>query len=411
LITLGSLFTGIGGLDLGLERSGFQVKWQVEIDPFAVKVLEKHWPDVRRYGDVKEIKWEDVEKVDAVCGGFPCPPVSCAGKRKGNEDSRWLWPEFERCLRILRPKWVIIENVRGLLSSNAGREFTEVLRGLSGLGYDAEWFLVSAGDVGAPHRRERVFILGNSRCGGLSRLDRWRAGQEPQNGRSQLAHPLRPGGPEIPGGAPTDEKEDEGGTPEHDHILECSGQGMAHAEFNRRTPPGQDDQLRGAGPSSGSGEQLAHPESESQREPGNEAIRPRNADIGGEGDELGDPDFPGPQGRVYSGGGRNDQIPPWPPGPEEHDKWAEVLRTHPELAPAVVKSDVRGYRGKTDSKLQAGIDSGSKETRGQSAPQPKFRRVVDGISHRVDRLRCLGNAVVPQVAEVVGKIIIDLESA
>ena len=88
MITLGSLFSGIGGLDLGLERAGMTVRWQSEIDPYCVKILEKHWPNVKRYGDVTKIEWSGVEKVDCLCGGFPCPPVSVAGKRRGQEDTR-----------------------------------------------------------------------------------------------------------------------------------------------------------------------------------------------------------------------------------------------------------------------------------------------------------------------------------
>ncbi len=103
--TLGSLFSGIGGLDLGLERAGFSVKWQVENNPFCIKVLEQHWPSVTRYGNIKEIDWSSVEKIDCVCGGFPCPPVSVAGRRRGSDDSRWLWPDFERVILALHPRF------------------------------------------------------------------------------------------------------------------------------------------------------------------------------------------------------------------------------------------------------------------------------------------------------------------
>ena len=151
----GSLFTGIGGLDLGLERSGMECAWQVENDPYCIRVLEKHWPEVKRYGDIKEITWEEVEPVDLVCGGFPCQPVSVAGKQLRQEDERWLWPEFERCLRILRPRIALMENVPGLLAGGMG----DVLGDLSGLGYDAEWDSLPAAALGAPHLRYRVFIV------------------------------------------------------------------------------------------------------------------------------------------------------------------------------------------------------------------------------------------------------------
>src|SRR6266487_3849645 len=98
----GSLFSGIGGLDLGLERAGMECRWQVEIDPYCQAVLRKHWPGVPKYEDVRTIS-DELERVDLVCGGFPCQPVSLAGRRRGAADERWLWPEFARLLRVLRP--------------------------------------------------------------------------------------------------------------------------------------------------------------------------------------------------------------------------------------------------------------------------------------------------------------------
>ena len=162
MLTVGSLFSGIGGFDLGLERAGMQVKWQVEIDPYCLKVLEKHWPHVRRYTDIKTVDWSTIEPVDLVCGGFPCQPVSVAGKRKGTADERWLWPEFVRCLGILRPRYILIENVPGLLTANDGLAFAEVLRDVAACRYDAEWSSACAGAFGLPHVRERVWIFAYS---------------------------------------------------------------------------------------------------------------------------------------------------------------------------------------------------------------------------------------------------------
>lgn len=163
-LTVGSLFSGIGGFEFGLERTGgFKTVWQCEIDPFCLKVLEKHWPGVKRFADIKKMGiGEEIPYVDVICGGFPCQPVSCAGKRKGKEDERWLWPEFCRVVCCVRPEWVLIENVPGLLSADSGRLFAGILRDLSSSGYDAEWNIVSAAFVGAPHLRKRVFIIAHS---------------------------------------------------------------------------------------------------------------------------------------------------------------------------------------------------------------------------------------------------------
>jgi DNA (cytosine-5)-methyltransferase 1 len=159
-VTVGSLFAGIGGFDLGFERAGFEIKWQVEIDPFARRVLEKHWPNVQRYEDVRTLN--SPEPVDVVCGGFPCQPHSLAGRRGGSADERDLWPEFARIIRAARPRWVVAENVPGLLSSDAGRFFGTVLGDLAACGYDAEWDCLSASAFGAPHIRERVWIVAHA---------------------------------------------------------------------------------------------------------------------------------------------------------------------------------------------------------------------------------------------------------
>ncbi len=154
-----SLFAGIGGLDLGLERAGHECMLQVENDEFCQRVLAKHWPDVRRISDVHDVTAADCEGADVIVGGFPCQPVSLAGRRQAQADSRWLWPQFARILSEVRPRYVIVENVPGLLSTGMG----EVLGDLSALGYDAEWYRVAAETVGAPHLRWRIFIVAYAR--------------------------------------------------------------------------------------------------------------------------------------------------------------------------------------------------------------------------------------------------------
>lgn len=151
-----SLFTGIGGLDLGLERAGMTIAGQVEIDPWCRSILAKHWPEVPRHDDVRTcVEWWGDRAVDLVCGGFPCQPVSLAGKGLAQADSRWLWPAFADVIRALRPRYALMENVPGLL----GRGLGDVLGDLAELGYDAEWDCLPAAYVGAPHIRNRVWIV------------------------------------------------------------------------------------------------------------------------------------------------------------------------------------------------------------------------------------------------------------
>ena len=154
-LKVGSLFSGIGGFDLGLERAGMTVKWQVEIDEFCNRVLAKYWPNVKRYRDIKAIGGEELEPVDVICGGFPCQPFSAAGKRRSKQDDRYLWPEMLRVISTVRPTWVIGENVAGIISL----ALDDVLADLENEGYSCETLVIPACAVNAPHRRDRVWIL------------------------------------------------------------------------------------------------------------------------------------------------------------------------------------------------------------------------------------------------------------
>lgn len=158
-LSFGSLFCGIGGFDLGFERAGMICKWQVEIDQYANGVLARHWPTVRRWPDVRTWPQPDTERVDVICGGFPCQDISFAGRGAGLDGERsGLFFEAVRVVRQLRPPIVVLENVAALLVRGMDR----VLGTLAEIGYDAEWHCIPAAAVGAPHRRDRVFIVANA---------------------------------------------------------------------------------------------------------------------------------------------------------------------------------------------------------------------------------------------------------
>ena len=188
-LTVGSLFTGIGGIDLGLERAGMEIKWQVENNEFCIQVLEEHWPTVRRFTDVRELSGSSLEAVDVICGGFPCQPVSVAGRRAAQADPRWLWPEFARLVVEIRPKYVIVENVPGLYSAGGA----EVVLDLASLGFDAEWHNLLASAFGAPHQRERFVLVGHANEQGLARhRAKHQLGEAGEEG-----HPGRPSADEM----------------------------------------------------------------------------------------------------------------------------------------------------------------------------------------------------------------------
>jgi DNA (cytosine-5)-methyltransferase 1 len=151
-----SLFAGIGGFDLGLERTGgFKTVAFCEIDPFCQRVLAKHWPEVPCYDDVRQLRGEQLGRIDVICGGFPCQDISEAGQRKGLAGERsGLWSEFARLIRELRPRFVIVENVSELLVQWMG----DILGDLAAIGYDAVWNAIPASHIGARHIRDRVWI-------------------------------------------------------------------------------------------------------------------------------------------------------------------------------------------------------------------------------------------------------------
>ena len=328
---VGSLFTGIGGLDLGLERAGMTVIWQSEIDPYASRVLKKHYPHVPNLGDITEIDWSTVERPDLICGGFPCQPFSQAGSRKGADDPRHLWPHFARCLRLVRPEWALLENVPGLLTLGFG----EVAADLADLGYDLEWECIPAAAVGAPHLRYRIFVVAHTGRGRHEPQPRSVSGDASRSDGAQLGH--------QPGGSGTD-------------VAHTASPGLEARDGNG---------LR-AGP---------------RPEPGRVAC-PR-------GENVADTDGPGSQGR---------QLLPERAG-------QRAARTS-----SVADTDEVGRRGR---RRAWGNDSGRPEpedSRGHWSVEPDVGRVANGVPRRVDRLRCLGNAVVPQVAELVGRMILEAAS-
>lgn len=172
-----SLFSGIGGLDLAAEWAGFTTVGQCEWADFPRAVLEKHWPDVYRWRDIRDLTADDFDRrigggVTVLSGGFPCQPHSVAGQRKASADERDLWPEFRRIVSEIKPRWVVAENVPGLLTSDNGRFFGSILRDLAEMGFDAGWATFSAAAVGAVHRRERVAIVAHANGIGHSRTER-----------------------------------------------------------------------------------------------------------------------------------------------------------------------------------------------------------------------------------------------
>jgi DNA (cytosine-5)-methyltransferase 1 len=288
-----SLFSGIGGLDLGLERAGMTVVGQSEIDPYASRVLAKHWPGVLNLGDITTITEESLERlgpIDLVCGGFPCQDLSVAGKQAGINASRsGLFFDLMRVVRLVAPRYVLLENVPTLLSRSDW--MGAVLGELAESGFDAEWDCIPAQAVGAPHRRDRVFVIAVADAEGGDQRAGLREGDPTRQRGRRLGH----GGGE-------------------DHVADADRAGR---EEQCRPEPTQ--------------EELSAAQCSSRR-------------------------------RAEPSMGRGpDGLPAW---------------VHPDRSPA----------------FDHGWEDG-------------LPRVSTGVHDRVARLRCLGNSVVPQVAEHVGRII------
>src|SRR5210317_1820802 len=161
------LFSGIGGFSIALEKVGFKTVAFCEREPYCKLLLQKHWKGVKIYDDIKTIKGEDIkEPIDILTGGFPCQPYSVAGKQKGTDDDRYLWPEMFRVIKEVKPTFVIAENVRCIINIQDGMVFETVCSDLESEGFEIQPFIIPAAGVNAPHKRERVWIVGYSEHNG-----------------------------------------------------------------------------------------------------------------------------------------------------------------------------------------------------------------------------------------------------
>ncbi len=350
-----SLYTGGGGLDLGFRLA----------NPDAVPLLyvERELPpaalvvDHIKAGLLDEAPvWADTgtldckpfaDKVDWIIGGFPCQPWSVAGGQAGLDDERWLWPHIREILRTVQPRGAFFENVPGLLRGGLG----PILGDLAALGFDAEWISLRASDVGAPHRRERVFILA---YGAGQRLER----QRPAEISPGDTAPLTPNS--------------------SSETLAYSTSLISERVEREKATDGKPEKT----------------------------IRDRSRN-------LGNADESRLEGWQQPVGQRAYERPSWPPGPSDTDAWAEVLTERPDPAPAVGKAAEQGLPKRNRERVSAaGTRDAEFECtsgrNGQASPESEVRGVADGVARRLDRtaqLRILGNGVVPQQAALAFKLL------
>ncbi len=349
------LFSGIGGFSLGLERAGFRTVAFCEIEPYPRAVLAKHWPGVPIYEDIRTLSADVLERdgiaVDAICGGFPCQDLSHAGKRAGLEGERsGLWGEYRRLIGEIRPRFVIVENVPGLLSLGMGT----VLGDLSALGYDAVWDCVPASALGAPHRRDRVWIVAHAQSErrGEAGRDSERRPQRIASGGEVLA---------VAASARLQERDGAGAFAAGQRFSEPErGSGLQHdvADASRKRVQG-DGACRQQEPRSQTEEGLLGRDGFAVRKTSGEGLSDGTDGTLGQSRAQPEPERPSRREPECRLGGVADGLPDW----VDASAWLQ----EPEGVP----------------------------------------RVTKGQEHRAHRLKGLGNAVVPQVVEAIGRAVME----
>lgn len=417
MITHLSLFSGIGGLDLAAESAGLKTVAQCEWAEYPTKVLEKHWPDVPRWKDIRTLTGRSfyertgLRTVDVISGGFPCQPFSIAGKQRGREDDRYLWPEMVRVIKELRPAWVIGENVAGIVRM----ALADILSELEACGYRTRAFLIPACAVGARHRRYRVAIVGYAEHNGPSAAEVGRSIEETGRGQQEGKKPPgKPAGTGRPGNGQNvaDAKSKRNGMlPD-----ERKEQGQKNADTDRRCEDVQH--------ADGAGCEEQH----TTGKPDKQGFTGRGRNAGDVCDTTGK-GLPDRAGKPLGGCGAPQQEFKRPGrNVSDADNRSRAMRRDGEL-PAVEKAgkERHDHRERTEEHepgerrtAQPGLGGMADGVPGGMDRdfiinhywdiEPDIPRIATGIPNRVGRLKALGNAVVPQQFYPIFQAVADIEN-
>jgi DNA (cytosine-5)-methyltransferase 1 len=398
------LFSGLGGFSLGLERTGyFKTIAFCEIDKYCSLILDKHWKGIKIYNDVRKINKEQfdtdgIEYPDIITGGFPCQPFSVAGKQKGTGDDRHLWPEMFRIIKTFKPKFVIGENVKGLINIQDGVVFETVCTDLESEGYEVQAFNIPAAGVGAPHRRERIWILatlGNSELNGSSTTKITRIITETSNDNKERENATR----EFEGTSKSRYSQDVANTESERTRSNNEGirQGISGTNRGQRTIGIKEDVANSNTRfSNGTNEEIFS--------------RGQTSNIsstGGGDKNVENSRCTLQQGTVFQGENENeirkgnaDQSQRSSSSPEYDVANSSSEQSH---------SNDNGQEQREISQ-QEQIELGGRSSRtlwpSNWEFEPNVGRVANGIPGRVHRLKGLGNSIIPKIAEEIGKAII-----
>ena len=397
------LFSGIGGFSLGLEATGgFETVAFCDIEEYPRKILVKHWPDVKQYTDIKELNYDrlksdgiisDNKKIDIITGGYPCQPFSVAGRKKGEEDPRHLWPEYLRLIKELRPTWVIGENVSGHIKLG----LDTVLQNLESEMYSTRTFSISASSVGANHQRERIWIVANANGGGDQQEKSGGVGEEK---RKTTGGRTNHGSPGISDGTDTIIPR-QGSAAEVGHLSNSSELGrndggdhregrQVQADEERKLAQDQQEQegwKSGSGTTSSSGNS-GEPREDKGDEPGGGEVSKTVANTPVEGLEG--------HGQHQQLEGQGQEIKS---STGSNERGSENVADAERIGQQGQGKPVGPIHPEEDQDRETSwTDDGSQGTQGWWDIEPDVGRVAHGVRSRVDRLRGLGNAIVPQVA-------------
>jgi len=399
------LFSGLGGFSLGLERTGhFETVAFCDNDKFSKLILDKHWKGIKVYEDVREITKEKFKQdgtpfPDIITGGFPCQPFSVAGKQKGTSDDRHLWPEMFRIIKAFKPRYVIGENVRGIINIQDGVVFETVCTDLESEGYEVQPFIIPAASVGAPHRRERVWIVavredvGDTQHNGSFTNEIGRRNEEINGGTEKRQN----GSVEFEG---TSRSEDNATMENPRRALWSRGE--LQGENGNETREGNAHQLERSSSASRSNvadtnTRLGNGENEKVQSRGqtSDSSRTRGREDVADTESIG------------SDVGRREQHQGERSGQREVGgaSGSNVANTDTERLQRAEQFET--HTGET--KTQFSTTQSSKAAGDFWLVEPNVGRVAHGVSGRVHRLKGLGNSIVPQIVEEIGKAIIKAE--